>query len=102
MTATIKVSREFKNDFNEYCKLYDMNSEECDAMRNAVRANFDVVGAWITRQIAVYKWMVSIWGKNPEVEWLDNYLLKNGVNIDVSRYGIMMLAGICYDVTTGN
>lgn len=99
MAAPITVTGKFANDFAFYCARAGIVGREQQQLREAVRRDFDAVGAWVTEMAAVYRFVDKTWGYMPSPELCEGYLAHLGIWPDdptiFKRYGILVLAKMC-------
>lgn len=98
MTNKISVTKEFMSDFKEYCAIYQFNDDEIEELKSNVRNDMEKVGGFISKAIRVYRWLLKEWGGVPEYSVLEEYLSKRKVPIVEHRFGVMLLAELCYDL----
>lgn len=78
MAAAITVTGKFVNDFNFYCERAGIVGRELQQLKDAVRRDFETVGAWVTEMAAVYRFMDETWGYMPPVSYCEGYLASKG------------------------
>lgn len=99
MAAPIVVTGKFVNDFNFYCERAGIVGPELQRLREAVRRDFETVGAWVTEMAAVYRFMDETWGYVPPVQFCKGYLASKGCwpadETIFERWGILLLVRLC-------
>ncbi len=97
--GTIRVSPQFKKDFDEYCAMYQMTDAEMDDMRALIRKNFSESGEFISKFMMSYRWAIDTWNGHPSVEELVEYLDKRKASTTDMRYGVDALIMFCYELS---
>jgi hypothetical protein len=102
MTA-ITVPRGFLDDFNLVMSRNDITGPDADAMRKAIRADFERAGAWATATAAVYRFCDATWRGLPTPDLCRGYSASLGHYPEddtvFERWGIMLLAQECMRLT---
>ncbi len=96
-TNPIMVSPQFKDHFDQYCKLYGMGKEDIAAMRDGVRKDYEGNSSYIEHHMSVHQWMLNTWGYIPHYDLLIGYLASQRAFVDPKKYGFSILASFCYD-----
>lgn len=99
MAAPIVVTGAFANDFAFYCQRAGIVGAEQQRLRDAVRADFATMGAWVTETVAVYRFCDEVWGYLPSAELCQGYLASKGWwpedDTIFTRLGPLLLAKLC-------
>ena len=101
MAAPINVPSGFKADWNLVCDHYGYSGREMSMLRNAVRENFDTVGAWVQATAKVLRFCQETWGSMPTPDLCRGFLASKGQfpadDTIFKRWGIVLLARLCAD-----
>ena len=97
--ASIIVPKTFVADFSFFCERAGLDRLEQQQLREAVRADFEGIGAHIAETAAVYRFCDSTWGCVPTVKLMRGYL----ASLDwypadetiFERFGPLLLALLC-------
>ena len=100
--ASIIVPKTFVEDFRFFCERTEMSRLEQQQLREAVRADFEGIGAHIAETAAVYRFCDATWGRVPTVELMRGYLAglhwwPDDESI-FERFGPLLLALLCAQV----
>lgn len=99
MAAPITVTGKFANEFAFYCGRAGIVGAEQQRLREAVRHDFETVGAWVSEMAAVYRFIDETWGYMPTSQLCEGYLAsKSWWPADPTifqRCGILLLARLC-------
>jgi hypothetical protein len=98
LTDPIKVTAQFKRDFDEYCAIMEFDRNEIAFMRDEVRKKFDTVGEFISTNMKVHRWMRGKWGYMPTYDHLLRFLYSRRIFIDEKIYGFYALARFCWEI----
>ena len=99
----ITVPASFIADFNLVMSRSDITGPDADAMRKAIRADFERSSKWVTDTANVYRFIDKTWGFMPSPDLCRGYLASLGHYPDddtvFDRLGIMLLAQECMRLT---
>lgn len=102
MAARITVPTSFPGDFEFLCGKMGLDRHEQQDLREQVRADFAIVGAWVVETAAVYRFCDATWGELPTPELCRGYLASNrwwpADDTIFTRMGVMLLARLCAQV----
>lgn len=102
MARKIRIPLGFREDFDFYCDRAGLDAAEREEMRDAVRADFKNVGGWIVEAAAVYRFCDRLWGGEPTLDQVREYVRSVGWSpadpTIFDRFGIMLLARVCASV----
>lgn len=104
MAAPIVVSPQFKADFEFYCWRAGLDHREQQSFKDAIRADFEIVGAWVSETAEVYRFCDAKWPHGmPTSSQCEGYLAQLGwfpADPSIfSRWGIMRLVRLCWLVS---
>lgn len=102
MATAIVVSPQFKIDFEFYCSRAGFSAREKSDWRDAIREDFQTVGAFVTEAAAVYRFCDETWPHGARPDLCEGYLASLGWfpkddNLFM-RLGIMQQVKLCMDV----
>ena len=104
MAAPITVSAQFKADFQFYCERAGLDHREQNTFKDAIRADFATVGAWVSETAEVYRFCDAKWPHGmPTARLCEGYLASlRWWPADPSifaRWGIVRLVRLCWLVS---